>query len=51
ALRTPANDDYQQIQVKTKPRKSRKKAKESGAESNAADVIEMDSIPPLPSRN
>ncbi|KAL7881533.1 hypothetical protein AOLI_G00083810 [Acnodon oligacanthus] len=51
-LRSPVNDEYQEIKAKSKPRKSKSKTKESSNESrkDAAEAIEMDPIPPLPSR-
>ncbi|XP_022536337.2 CD247 antigen like [Astyanax mexicanus] len=48
ALRSPSNDDYQEIPKKAKPRKSKAKSKESAA---TADAIEMDPLPALPSRS
>ncbi|KAB5576901.1 hypothetical protein PHYPO_G00203840 [Pangasianodon hypophthalmus] len=51
ALVGQSNDDYQEIQTKSKPPKKKSKAKEPKSKSNAAEAIEMKSVPPLPTRN
>ncbi|MCJ8732371.1 hypothetical protein PDJAM_G00210690 [Pangasius djambal] len=51
ALVGQSNDDYQEIQTKSKPPKKKSKAKEPKSKSNAAEAIEMKSGPPLPTRN
>ncbi|XP_066542253.1 CD247 antigen like isoform X2 [Hoplias malabaricus] len=53
ALKSPTNDDYQEIKSKGKPHKSKGKAKESGAKSrkDAAEAFEMETVPSIPSRS
>ncbi|NP_001187145.1 CD247 antigen like precursor [Ictalurus punctatus] len=48
ALVRPSNDDYQEIQRKSKPRKNKSKTKEPKSKRNAAEAIEMKPTAPLP---
>ncbi|KAF7709337.1 CD247 antigen like [Silurus meridionalis] len=46
-----SNDDYQEIQKKSEPRKKKRKAKEPKSKRNAAEAIEMKPTPPVPTRD
>ncbi|XP_026861025.2 CD247 antigen like [Electrophorus electricus] len=52
-LRTPSNDDYQELKKKNKLHKGKRKSRESHSANrkDAAEAIEMEPLPPLPDRS